>query len=454
MTDRTCPTCNIIYDFPCTLKKHMLRSFHCKTDEDTINLFFKTHCKKKYKKNNINFTNPTNTTNTNTTNPTNTDPTNSIDPTNTTNTIQISKSKKTEKKEYKCPMCNACFSRNSSLIRHIAETNCKNDNNNTNSNGNSTSISNIIQNANQISNSTNELQVNINNNNNNNSITNNITHITHIYPFGYEDVSFLTKNEMKNILKHGELAGLEILKVVYSKIENKNFFKPNMNKNSIASINNKYYYTICNDTEFANKLFNKSIKLLYQILFLCKDELDFEHIKDYCNNIEYIKTIELLHKTIYNEVYENKLKNIIEEELQNNNTENRNRITKYSTQINKNPDIHKQAQELIKHIIDLEHKINADMEPTIDEKKIFELFGNPNDLYVLLPENMRYDFMLNRFEDTQFFLCWKEQMETEIDFITNGLMSLGNILYILDRHREINMNIDKKQYEYDNRITQ
>jgi len=80
MADRTCPKCNMVYEFPSGLKKHMQRSYHCLTSNDDIETYMNN--------NRIN---------------------SNIAIANTT---------------LQCNKCNKCFSYKHTLDRHINNTKC------------------------------------------------------------------------------------------------------------------------------------------------------------------------------------------------------------------------------------------------------------------------------------------------------------------------------------------
>ncbi len=69
--------------------------------------------------------------------------------------------------------------------------------------------------------------------NNDNRVVN--QHI-HINPFGQEDLSYLTDHDKTSILSKRFLGFSALMTKVYERPENRNFFKPNMNKNIVAYI--------------------------------------------------------------------------------------------------------------------------------------------------------------------------------------------------------------------------
>ena len=85
------------------------------------------------------------------------------------------------------------------------------------------------------------------NNTINNNITINCPNI--IYPYGYENISFVSNTEMLDILKCSNSL-VSLFKKVYSHLENKNFNKRNMNNDSITYFNHNYDVEVSNEKDF------------------------------------------------------------------------------------------------------------------------------------------------------------------------------------------------------------
>jgi hypothetical protein len=133
------------------------------------------------------------------------------------------------------------------------------------------------------------------NTNNNNIIINNIqnninANITEdmIYPFGYEDIKFIPKEEMIQILKSPIGAQLA-LERTYSKLENTNFYKRNSNKDVITTIAKDMTIKVDNSQDFTNKIANNGTLLMERMLLECDSNLDFKDKMSILANIEEIK---------------------------------------------------------------------------------------------------------------------------------------------------------------------
>ena len=311
-----------------------------------------------------------NTTNTpaNTANTANTPANTTNTPSNTTantaaNTTNTPANTNQPHNSLSCVKCNKLFKHKSSLSRHKHNQSCVS--------------TNIINN-----NTTNNT---INNNNttngdvNNGTINNQITNITnniiiqHINPFGHENTDFISNQEKLEILRSGHTACIKILKIVYNRNENKNFYKVNKKSSTISylkdnisntsnissNINSDNDNTTLTDVfqhrEFRKEIFNNSTTLLYSIMLDCKNDLCFEEQLALMDNITSIKN------DVYNEIFNNSLsnlrreigesildistkdeinwgiENVISNEIENNNDNNRKKIVNYVKQINSEP---------------------------------------------------------------------------------------------------------------------
>jgi hypothetical protein len=170
-----------------------------------------------------------------------------------------------------------------SIIKDNKDNKVKNIQNNNNSRTNTlnNTLNNIL-NQNQIQNST----INSNSNNNNNSITNNnITLPNIINPFGCEDISFITDDEKLQILKSSN--GVELaLEKIYSKPENRNFYKPNANKDNVSVLNKDMKIQVKKQKQFNEQMINHGVLVMERMFYTCKNRLSFADQLLIWNNIE------------------------------------------------------------------------------------------------------------------------------------------------------------------------
>jgi len=395
MSDRTCPKCNHTYKYPSMLKSHLRKSFHCLTSEEDIYLHF----------------NPI---------------------------ININK----------CNKCLQSFSQKSSLYRHQRNINC-NIQSKIDNIQNNIPIQNII--PNQVHNTTNN-----NNNNNNNTTINNTTInnnnnntiiIQHVNPFGYEDVRVIPIEDMKAILNSGYNSGFQIIKAIYSKFENKNFYKPNMSKSDIAVLNSEFNLSIKKNKEFCDALFDRCIVLLHHMLYLCKNEFSKSTIKNIYDNIEYIEN------TMRTEIYDKKLQTIIESEFRNNNIDNKDRIQKFIKGAKDNSDVKETANELVTKTKLLSNESENEYKTSISDKELNDVLGDPKVLIGLIKKELAEDFLLHRFENTRFYKFWRDRMKNEKLYVKRcKTATIGDMKTLKQRTKAIELMLNVIKVRADNLI--
>ena len=162
----------------------------------------------------------------------------------------------------------------STQINNLLQENTSNAtiNNSTNSH-NQTTNNNIDNNHSHSHNQTTNNQTT----NNNNQITiNNNNKINVVYPFGYENIYFLTPYEMVDILtsKNCIIAAME---KIFSNGENQNFMKRNMNREQMTVIDEKCNIKVMNDDAFKKKIIKNTFSSLQMMFYQCKNKLRIEH---------------------------------------------------------------------------------------------------------------------------------------------------------------------------------
>jgi len=415
MADRTCPKCLHVYRYPNMLKHHFENTYHCKQTKEYITDFFITN-------KNINVT----------------------------------------EYIYQCAKCVKVFNNIKSLNRHLKETLCsKNQTASTqaiqatssilealtpeqlkqiskiiNKKLTKSEISNIsnIANTDNTTNTTNNM---INSNNVTNNTINNNTIIQHINPFGFEDVRTIPISEMKMILNSGTEAGIHIIKTIYNKIENKNFYKPNISRSEIACLNNEFKLTIYKGKEFCDALFDRCIAFLHHMLFLCKQEFTKNSIKYIYDNIEYIET------TMRTEIYDKKLQNIIETEFRNNNIDTKDRIKNFIKQTKIETDIKDNSILQIKNTLELKEETNNELKKSIKNEEINKLFGDPKVILGLKKEEIILNLRISRFEESMFYNFWKDRIKIIKNYImTHKKSTIGDIINLTKEESKINAMLD------------
>jgi len=413
MSNIKCPKCLITFKFISVLKNHLQISSRCSIPEDKIIIYFKENNliekiykikHKNSKQNNSEQINNNEQTKNNILN-NNSEQSNNREKNNTN-------------KELKCNNCKKLYSRIDSLNRHIKTATCNFKKENKQITVNNTNINNTNTNSN-----------NTNTNTNNTIINNNNTIIQHINPFGFEDVRTIPIGEMKAILNSGTEAGLHIIKAIYNKIENKNFYKPNISRSEVACLNEDLKLTIYKSREFADAFFDRCIALLHHMLYLCKHEFTTTSIKYIYDNIEYIES------TMRTEIYEKKLQSIIESEFRNNNIDTKDRIKNFIKKIKEETDSKDNSLLQIKNTLDLKQEKNNEYKKSITTLELNNLFGDPKVILGLKKEEILLNLRISRFEESMFYNFWIERLNNIKKYVMNNKTSkIGDIINL--KHEE------------------
>ena len=439
MTDRTCPKCNVVFKYPSFLKSHLKESARCKINSEDIVLFFNNIIKDK-KQSKIQ----------------------TEDIIQTEGKSQVKIKSEVEGKT-KCNECGSSFTRHSSLNLHKKKSKC----------GKLQSAKELVKNegiekldfkkisllypdiAEQIkklqndkptlvNNTTNNNNTTINNNTNNtdnskNLIINN-TIIQHIMPFRYEDPRDIAIDDMIKILKSGEKAGLEILKLIYNKIENKNFYKNNIGKNNITYLTDNYDVDVCQEDELKKSLFDRSITLLHHMLYICKDKLRVNDIKDIYANIECISGM------VRSEIYDNGLKNIMENEIRKHGKNSKDKITNYIKHLNCNPEEKQLALEMVNDMKVENNDVNIEFKQAITMGELNNKLGDPSKSGDLDYKKVYEDFTLKKFDDTSYNKYWKNRIKDEKKYIRSSKKAnIRDIVELDKREEKIKMILNKME---------
>ena len=236
---------------------------------------------------------------------------------------------------------------------------------------------------------------------------------------------------MKQILLSGREAGLHIIKAIYDKIENKNFFKPNLSRPEIACLNEELKLTVYKSKEFADALFDRCIALLHHMLYLCKSEFNNMNIKYIYENIEYIETI------MRTEIYDKKLKNIIESEFINNNLDNKGRIKNFIKQTKEDIIIKDNSLLQIKNNMDLKTKQNEEYTKILTMNRINDLFGDPRTILGLRKEEIILNLRTSRFEESIFYKFCIDRLNTIKKYVIENKSKIGDIININNEETKI-----------------
>jgi hypothetical protein len=293
---------------------------------------------------------------------------------------------------HKCNHCNTHFNELKYFNRHLKQSKC----------GKANTINN---------NSLNDTQTHThshNNSHNNITVNNNNTIIQHIYPLGYEKMPNIPPDEMKRLLLLGDKGVIDIVKLVCKETENKNFFKYNLNKNNISYLSDEFTIDICQESELKEKLLKQCVLLTNQMLLACQNILTVDEI------IKINSTLNDVSKKIKEEIYDNGLKNIIENELRHNSKTTKDKIIKFSETVITDLEV---KQKVLKNIDDRkkeqDENVEKEMKNSISVTKLNKVLGDPVDLEDFKNSNCYNDFYMNRFENTKYYKYWLKRVENE-----------------------------------------
>jgi hypothetical protein len=434
MSNIKCYKCLCTFKYISLLKKHLQISSRCSISDEEINIYFTENnlCNKVYKKNK-----------------------NIIIDKNINNNKNINKNINNNKnvkqnKILKCEKCNKEFSRLDSLNRHKNTTKCESTIIPTTTASLPTSSTSsttppITQSQTNINNSNTNSHNTTNNTIINNTDNSNNTIIQHINPFGFEDVRTIPISEMKTILNSGTEAGLHIIKAIYTKIENKNFYKPNISRSEVACLNEDLKLTIYKSREFADAFFDRCIALLHHMLYLCKHEFTAISIKYIYDNIEYIET------TMRTEIYDKKLQSIIESEFINNNLDTKDRIKNFIKKIKEGTDTKDNSLLQIKNNITLKEDKNKEYKPSISSLELNNLFGDPKVILGLKKDEILLNLRISRFEESKFYDFWMDRITNIKKYVMNNKKStIGDIANLKKEETKILAMLDIIKNRVDN----
>ena len=119
------------------------------------------------------------------------------------------------------------------------------------------------------------------------------------------------------------------------------------------------------------------------------------------------------------EIFDNGLRNIIEYELRNNSKIIKDKMNKYSYQINNNPEIKEQAQINYGKALQIKHETSKHKKPSITLYELNTKLGDPLTLPELGTEFTYNDFNNKHFEYTTYYNYWNKRITDEKDFINS-----------------------------------
>ncbi len=276
----------------------------------------------------------------------------------------------------------------------------------------------------------------VNGNVNNTNITNNYNQVIHIHPFGYEDVRKIPKADMLVILRSGSKMGAKALKAIYDFEEHKNFYKNDTRHSDITFLDKTHQLTVSQYNCFIKNMYRSCFNYIDQMLYICKNDLTMDEIRDILMNIANIKAT-----IITPDVDGNDLSTIIKSEISNNNDQTKINTKNYKNLIKGNKNLKIEANKVITDVDKFKLETYEDKTtPMVTNKYIKEKLDI--DINNMSPEDIKIDFTINKFQDTFYYKYWTERIENEKILLEETNISINDLKKHYRRIERIKKNLD------------
>ena len=287
---------------------------------------------------------------------------------------------------------------------------------------------------------------NITNNNTNNTFTNivnqNITInqpiINIINPFSQETIPNLTFDKMMRLLNTVDKPEIEILKLVYSDIQNNNFFKYNMGKQDVSYLTSNNSIDTVQEEQFRQQILKNGKDLLKTMLLICTKELTIKDLSRIYIRIDNIETM------LKDAVYDIDLTNYLYTYFRQNSKNTKKKLTNFISTINDNPEIKDKINKTLEDNKIIKYKNDTILTPIITLNEINNKLGDLTLAKELDFETTVNDFLLKKFEDTSYYKYMKLRIKNESAFIKqHPSSSLGDHIELSKREKLILDSLDK-----------
>ena len=244
---------------------------------------------------------------------------------------------------------------------------------------------------------------------------------------------------MLEILKspNGAIIAME---KVYSKLENRNFYKQNIGKDNISYLDSNLDIQIYKEKDFHDKLLYQSVEFMYRICFKCRDKLSLE------DQIVIMKNINIIEKTLD---MKNDVANLVSVMLERDfmNSSRRDLIQKFNFKLQNDLTF---KDDKLKFLKEIKKELNSyyvnKTSTTINDnllkneawtkKEETEPTTKKEDIYNNL--NMYY------INDTPRYNFFEEMKQDEINYLQEHGFTIADIKELINIHSERN----KKELAY------
>ena len=254
-----------------------------------------------------------------------------------------------------------------------------------------------------------------------------------INPHGFEDISHISDEDKLKILTANDGVILAI-KSVYKHMNNRNFYRPNVNKPIINILDSDMSIQCSNKEQFDKNMFNKGIIFMNRLLYSCKDKLSFQDKYYISKNIERNKKYSEYKDCITNII------NIIDTCAQD--KISKNIFKRFVDKISLNEVFKQEMMQNIKDLIlELERFYKDLNNVSITDEQLKQIWTkdteNNKDIDI---DNIRNNLEIHYIKDTPRHLFMKERQEEEMQYFNEHGISLGNLskyrMLLLERARD------------------
>ena len=296
---------------------------------------------------------------------------------------------------------------------------------------------NAIQNKNIINNTINNTTNNIVNQDNR-QITINQSIINIVNPFANESIPNLTFDEMMTLLNNVDKPEIEILKLVYSDIQNNNFFKYNMGKQDVSYLTSNNSIDTVQEEQFRQQILKNGKDLLKKMLLICTKELTIKDLSRIYIRIDNIDNM------LKDAVYDIDLTNYLYTYFRQHSKNTKKKLTTFVSTINDNPEVKTRMNKMLEDNKIIKEDQQKLITPEISLSEINIALGDLTLAKELDFETTFNDFILKKFEDTSYYIYMKLRIKNEADFIKKHQnANLGDHIELSRREKLILDCLDK-----------
>jgi hypothetical protein len=296
---------------------------------------------------------------------------------------------------------------------------------------------NPLQNKNIINNTINNTTNNIVNQDNR-QITINQSIINVINPFANESIPNLTFDEMMTLLNNVDKPEIEILKLVYSDIQNNNFFKYNMGKQDVSYLTSNNSIDTVQEEQFRQQILKNGKDLLKKMLLICTKELTIKDLSRIYIRIDNIDNM------LKDAVYDIDLTNYLYTYFRQHSKNTKKKLTTFVSTINDNPEVKNKMNKMLEDNKIIKEDQRKLLTPEISLGEINVALGDLTLAKELDFETTVNDFLLKKFEDTSYYNYMHLRIKNESEFIKkHPNASLGDHIELNKREKLILDSLDK-----------